>query len=160
MEKELIKYMTIGLTANDNECGVNISPDMDATTALQLVGTLALHILNAFSEIAIASVTAQLNEQSASEGDIEAATTGIKESLYDAMDNIFSNVLDSFLPTSPRSDIEEEAILELVNKKIEERYDALSDSEKEAYSVSYNKMLESLKTKSEDSTDSTEDTEE
>ena len=64
--------------------------------------------------------------------------------MYDAMNNITSNVLTRFYPEAPRLNLEEEAIIELTNKKIEERYDQLSDKEKEAYRASYNALTKQL----------------
>ena len=60
------------------------------------------------------------------------------------MNNITSNVLTRFYPEAPRLNLEEEAIIELTNKKIEERYDQLSDKEKEAYRASYNALNKHL----------------
>lgn len=155
MKNELKKYMTIGLT-DDNMCGVQISPDMQASEAFQLVGTLALHVLNAYCEVA----TSAINENASSaildsvpkkqapkgltKEELAAAKQGIKESMYDAMDSVFSNVLESFLPDNPRADIEDEAIIELVNKKIEERYDRLSSKEKKLYAQAFDSMKRKL----------------
>ena len=68
---------------------------------------------------------------------MNAAYQGIKESMYDAMDNVFSTVLAQFYPNAPKYSIEDEAILELTNKLIEERYDQLSPEEQKAYSEGY-----------------------
>lgn len=135
MEK-ITKSITIGLT-DDNTCGVNVSPDMDCATAFQLLGTLAEHLLNAFYKVAEVQIDSQHKSNDAS---AKAAKLGIKESMYDAMDSIFSNVLNNFYPDAPRSTIEDEAILELVNAKIEERYNALSPEEKSKYAQAYSKM--------------------
>ena len=135
MEK-LTKTITIGLT-DENTCGVNVSPDMDCATAFQLVGTLAEHLLNAFYKVAEAQIT---KEHTANEKDARVALLGIKESMYDAMDSIFSNVLANFYPDAPRYSLEDEAIIDLVNAKIEERYNALSPEDKAKYSQAYSKM--------------------
>ena len=135
MEK-ITKSITIGLT-DDNTCGVSVSPDMDCATAFQLVGTLAEHILNAFYTVAESQINSQ---HKSNDKDARIALLGIKESMYDAMDSIFSNVLNNFYPDAPRSSIEDEAILELVNAKIEERYNALSPEEKSKYAQAYSKM--------------------
>lgn len=148
-KNKLTKFITIGLTA-DEQCGVNVSPDLDAGTAFQLLGTLMLHLLNAYYQVA----STQLNinhssgntpaAQKLSQKELASALTGIKESMYDAMNNITSNVLTRFYPEAPRLNLEEEAIIELTNKKIEERYDQLSDKEKEAYRASYNALTKQL----------------
>lgn len=148
--KELKKYMTVGLT-DDNTCGVQVSPDMDAATALQLIGTLSIHILNAFYAISEHQLQQQANQQpdqlqldqqdqQLTKSELDAALLGIKESMYDAADAVFSNVLTQFYPDAPKSDITDEAIIELTNKKIEDRYNALSEKEKKQYKANYAKQ--------------------
>lgn len=132
--------MTIGLT-DDEQCGVQISPDMMASEAFQLIGTLALHVLNSYYQVAISQL------KDLSQDELNAAYTGIKESMYDAMDTLFSNVLTQFYPEAPRLSIEDEAILELTNKLIEERYDQLSPEEQKAYSESYRQTIARLEEK-------------
>lgn len=140
MEK-LTKQIIIGLS-DDDQCAISISPDMDAATAMQLIGTLSLHVLNAYKTVATHSITNSQDNNSTKlkKKEIEAATTGITESLYDAMDNVFSTVLAQFYPHHPRYTIEDEAILELVNKKIEDKYNALTPEQKSSYSQAYSKM--------------------
>lgn len=145
--QQLSKYMTIGLTDN-NECAVKITESMDATTAFQLLGTLALHILKSYEAVAHQALAAQFdNSTSASDSkskELELAKQGMTESLFDAMDNVFSNVLDNFYPTNPKASIEDEAILELTNKIIEERYNALTPEEREAFSKGYRTVQASI----------------
>lgn len=132
-------YMLIGLSDKDpNQAGVNITPDLDAATAMQLLGTLAQHIMAAFTEVAISQINQDSNNLSTSEK--EAAISGIKDSIYDAMDNVFSTVLANYRPEHPRYTLEDEAILELVNKKIEQKYNSLPKKEKLKYQAEYNKM--------------------
>ena len=162
MKEELTKYMTIGLT-NSGKCGVQVSPDLDCSTAFQLVGTLALHILNAYADVASKELSAQASNsvldsiprkhatKGLSKDELQASIQGIKESMYDAMDSVFSSVLTQFLPDSPRSDIEDEAIMELVNSKIEQRYNALSDTEKALYKRSYESVKRSIASQREQS---------
>ena len=137
MEK-LNKQILIGL-ADDDQCAVSISPDMDAATALQLIGTLSLHVLNAFRSVAEYEINNN-PDTTVKQKQKEAAITGITESLYDAMDNIFSTVLNQFYPAHPRYSIEDEAILELTNQKIQAKYDALTPEQKSSYHQAYNKM--------------------
>lgn len=137
MEK-LKKQILIGL-ADDDQCAVSISPDMDAATALQLIGTLSLHVLNAFRSVAEYEINNN-PDTTVKQKQKEAAITGITESLYDAMDNIFSTVLNQFYPAHPRYSIEDEAILELTNQKIQAKYDALTPEQKSSYHQAYNKM--------------------
>ena len=137
MEK-LNKQILIGL-ADDDQCAVSISPDMDAATALQLIGTLSLHVLNAFRSVAEYEINNN-PDTTVKQSQREAAITGITESLYDAMDNIFSTVLNQFYPAHPRYSIEDEAILELTNQKIQAKYDALTPEQKSSYHQAYNKM--------------------
>ena len=137
MEK-LNKQILIGL-ADDDQCAVSISPDMDAATALQLIGTLSLHVLNAFRSVAEYEINNN-PDTTVKQKQKEAAITGITESLYDAMDNVFSTVLNQFYPLHPKYSIEDEAILELTNQKIQAKYDALTPEQKSSYHQAYNKM--------------------
>ena len=132
--------MTIGITPS-NQAAISISPDITAAEALQLLGTLSLHVLNAYNEVA----KSLMNTSNLSKKELEAATIGIKESMYDAADNMFSSVLTQFYPDAPKNSIEEEAIITLQNKLIEERYNKLSTKEKAAFKDNYNKMKYELK---------------
>lgn len=132
--------MTIGITKT-NQAAISISPDITAAEALQLLGTLSLHVLNAYTEVA----KSLINSSKLSNKELDAAITGIKESMYDAADNMFSSVLTQFYPDAPRNEIEEEAIIQLQNKLIEERYNKLSKEEKSAYKKQYDKMKYVLK---------------
>ena len=133
-------YMLIGLSDKDpNQAGVNITPDLDAATAMQLLGTLAQHIMAAYTEVAISQINQDSNNN-LSKSEKEAAISGIKDSIYDAMDNVFSTVLANYRPEHPRYTLEDEAILELVNKKIEQKYNSLPKKEKLKYQTEYNKM--------------------
>lgn len=139
--KKLTKTITIGVT-DSNECGVSVSPDMDCALALQLLGTLASHILNAYKAVAIDSISA--NSSNLSKKDKDAAIQGITESMYDAADSIFSTVLTQFYPDAARNSIEDEAILRLTNELIEKRYNSLPESERKAFSTAYNKTKLSM----------------
>ena len=131
--------MLIGLSDRDpNQAGVNITPDLDAATAMQLLGTLAQHIMAAYTEVAVNQINQDSNNLSTSEK--EAAIAGIKDSIYDAMDNVFSTVLANYRPEHPRYTLEDEAILELVNKKIEQKYNSLPKKERTKYKTEYKKM--------------------
>lgn len=151
--KELKKQITIGLT-DANECGIFISPELTSAEAYQLVGTLALHVLNAYYKVAQTSLNLNhnsgntpKNQKLKTKQDLNAALTGIKESMYDAMDSVFSNVLAQFLPDHPRYTLEDEAIIELTNKKIEEKYAALTPEEQKKHSEAYQKTLAALDAK-------------
>lgn len=133
--------MTIGITKT-NQAAISISPDITAAEALQLLGTLSLHVLNAYNEVAKSLLNSANN---LSKKELAAAITGIKESMYDAADNMFSSVLTQFYPDAPRNEIEEEAIIQLQNKLIEERYNKLSKEEKASYKKQYDKMKYVLK---------------
>lgn len=133
--------MTIGITKT-NQAAISISPDITAAEALQLLGTLSLHVLNAYNEVAKNLIT---TDSHLSNKELEAAEKGIKESMYDAADNMFSSVLTQFYPDAPKNSIEEEAIITLQNKLIEERYNKLSKEEKNAYKKQYDKMKYVLK---------------
>ena len=133
--------MTIGITKT-NQAAISISPDITAAEALQLLGTLSLHVLNAYNEVAKSLLNSANN---LSKKELAAAEQGIKESMYDAADNMFSSVLTQFYPDAPKNSIEEEAIITLQNKLIEERYNKLSKEEKSAYKKQYDKMKYVLK---------------
>ena len=139
MEK-ITKHMTIGITKT-NQAAISISPDITAAEALQLLGTLSLHVLNAYNEVAKSLMT----DSHLSKSELAAAEQGIKESMYDAADNMFSSVLTQFYPDAPKNSIEEEAIIQLQNKLIEERYNKLTKEEKTAFKDNYNKMKYVLK---------------
>lgn len=141
--KKLTKTITIGVT-DSNECGVSVSPDMDCALALQLLGTLASHILNAYKAVAIDSISANSSTSKLSKKDKDAAIQGITESMYDAADSIFSTVLTQFYPDAARNSIEDEAILRLTNELIEKRYNSLPESERKAFSTAYNKTKLSM----------------
>lgn len=142
--KKLKHSITIGIT-DDDKCVVNVTPELEASLALQLLGTLALHLLNAYYQAAQGSLNL-------ADKDSAIALAGIKESMYDAADNVFSSVLAQFYPEAPNLSIEDEAILELTNKLINERYDAMSDEDKVKYSEAYNKTLNSIQARK-DATD-------
>ena len=148
--KKLKHSITIGITDND-QCVVSVTPELEASLALQLLGTLALHLLNAYYQAAQGSLNL-------ADKDSAIALTGIKESMYDAADNVFSSVLAQFYPEAPRLSIEDEAILELTNKLINERYDAMSDEDKAKYSEAYNKTLNSIQAKQAQLTESKDTT--
>ena len=152
---ELTKQIVVGLT-NDTpaQCGLHIDPDITAMEAFQLIGTLSLHILNAYYE----NAKQQITKSQVPNKEQEAALLGIKESMYDAFDSLVSNVLNQFYPTHPKLEIEDEAILELTNKKIEERYNQLSDEEKAAYKATYTQVLNKLHGNDATSTTSTNET--
>ena len=121
---------TIIMSAVDDKLKLSVSPSMDATTAFQMLGTLTTHLLNAFTEAALRDVN---NTKGMTAKEKHAAITGIKESMYDAVDNILSNALNQYYPENPTLNLEEEAILKLTNELIEKRYNALSEKEKAAY---------------------------
>ena len=125
-----IMEKTIIMSAVDDKLKLSVSPSMDATTAFQMLGTLTTHLLNAFTEAALRDVN-ETKGMTAKEK--HAAITGIKESMYDAVDNILSNALNAYYPENPTLNLEEEAILKLTNELIEKRYNALSEKEKAAY---------------------------
>ena len=125
-----IMEKTIIMSAVDDKLKLSVSPSMDATTAFQMLGTLTTHLLNAFTEAALHDVN---NSHGMTAKEKHAAITGIKESMYDAVDNILSNALNAYYPENPTLNLEEEAILKLTNELIEKRYNALSKKEKDAY---------------------------
>lgn len=130
-----MKHISIGLPEDKpNQAAISISPDLDFNTAFLLLGTLAQHILNAYFQVATHNITAQTHLAKKTK---EAAIAGIKQSMYDTADSLFSNILNTFDPDAPRLSLEDEAILQLTNQLIEERYNQLSPEEQAAYSKAY-----------------------
>ena len=151
-----MKHISIGLPEDKpNQAAISISPDLDFNTAFLLLGTLAQHILNAYFQVATHNIS---NQTHLSNSTRSAAILGIKESMFDTADSMFSNILNTFYPDSPRLSLEDEAILILTNKLIEERYNNLSPEEQEAYSKAYKGVVEHVnKTRAvADKTESTE----
>ena len=140
-----IMEKTIIMSAVDDKLKLSVSPSMDATTAFQMLGTLTTHLLNAFTEAALRDVNATKGMTAKEK---HAAITGIKESMYDAVDNILSNALNAYYPENPTLNLEEEAILKLTNELIEKRYNALSKKEKDAYARHQAKIKAMFATKS------------
>ncbi len=101
-------------------------------------------MLNAYYENAKQQILSNITPPAVPSKEQEAALLGIKQSMYDAFDSLVSNVLGQFYPEAPGLELEDEAILELTNKKIEERYNQLSDEEKEAFRSTYAQILDKL----------------
>lgn len=139
-ESELKQYIVIGITSEGN-AAIKVTPDTDAATAFQLLGTLTGYLLNTYRDIAVHSIDTHSISNS---DDVPIVVQGITESMYDAVNNMLSNILNEFYPENPALSLEDEAILELVNQKIEERYNSLSDEDKQAYADTYNKMKAEL----------------
>lgn len=130
-----MKHISIGLPDDKpNQAAISISPDLDFNTAFLLLGTLAQHMLDAYFQVASNSISKQTHLAKKTKA---AAILGIKESMYDTADSLFSNILNTFNPDAPRLSLEDEAILQLTNQLIEERYNQLSKEEQEAYSKAY-----------------------
>ena len=125
-----IMEKTIVMSAMDDKLKLSVSPSLDAATAFQMLGTLTTHLLNAYTEAALHEVN---NAHGMTAKEKHAAITGIKESMYDAVNNILSNALNAYYPENPTLALEEEAILKLTNELIEKRYNALSKEEKAIY---------------------------
>lgn len=145
-ESELKQYIVIGIT-NEGNAAIKVTPDTDAATAFQLLGTLTGYLLNTYRDIAVHSIDSHSIKNS---DDVPVVVQGITESMYDAVNNMFSNILNEFYPENPALSLEDEAILELVNQKIEERYNQMSDEDKQAYAEVYNKMKENLEKNNKD----------
>ena len=130
-----MKHISIGLPEDKpNQAAISISPDLDFNTAFLLLGTLAQHILSAYFQVATHNIQQQTHLANKTR---DAAIAGIKQSMYDTADSLFSNILNTFDPDSPKLSIEDEAILQLTNQLIEERYNQLSEEEQAAYSKAY-----------------------
>ena len=130
-----MKHISIGLPEDKpDQAAISISPDLDFNTAFLLLGTLAEHMLSAYFDVATKSIS---NQTHLSKKTKSAAIAGIKQSMYDTADSLFSNILNTFDPDSPKLSIEDEAILKLTNELIEERYNSLTKEEQAAYSKAY-----------------------
>ena len=147
-----MKQITIQIPDDKpDKCGIQISPELTCTEAFQMLGTLALHMLNAYTTVAISALNQNHNSGStpsasklSTDAELRAATTGIKESMYDAMNSVFSTVLQNYYPDAVRYSIEDEAILQLTNNLIEERYNKLTPAEQKAYSKAYQSLKASV----------------
>lgn len=137
MKQELKQYITIGIT-EQGEAAIQVTPGTDAATAFQLLGTLTSYLLHVYKDIAIHDIHTEDPDK------VAAIVQGITESMYDAVNNILSTALNEFYPENPALSLEDEAILELVNEKIEKRYNEMSDEDKQAYREVYNKIKASL----------------
>lgn len=146
MDKELI--LITQPNDESNQIGIRLAPDLTTSVALQLVGTLALHILNSSLQVVTKSINdpnrLDQDKQKPTALERKAAIQGVKDSLYDAADNIFSTVLATFDPDAPKNSIDEDAILTLTNQEIERRYALLSDKEKQIYSANYQALRTAL----------------
>lgn len=130
-----MKHISIGLPEDKpNQAAISISPDLDFNTAFLLLGTLAQHILSAYFQVATHNISSQTHLAKKTK---DAAIAGIKQSMYDTADSLFSNILNTFDPDAPRLSLEDEAILQLTNQLIEERYNQLTPEEQAAYSKAY-----------------------
>lgn len=123
------------------QCRISITPTTDAATALQLLGSLTAHILEAYSQAAIQT----LNPVEASTA---AALQGIKLSLVDSLNVLITNVINTFSPERQSfiDQIEEQAIITLTDQKIDEYYNNLPEDERTAFTQTYNQMKEALQT--------------
>lgn len=147
-----MKQITIQIPDDKpDKCGIQISPELTCTEAFQMLGTLALHMLNAYTTVATSALKQNHNSGStpsnsklSTDAELRAATTGIKESMYDAMNSVFSTVLQNYYPDAVRYSIEDEAILQLTNNLIEERYNKLTPAEQKAYSKAYQSLKASV----------------
>lgn len=94
------------------------SPDLTFNNAMQLLQSMTYQILYAFAK----QKPEALND------------------IYDAYNFMASSILEQLIPDKDiRMDVTEEAILELEESKIKEKFDKLSDKEKE---VALNKIEE------------------
>ena len=147
-----MKQITIQIPDDKpDKCGIQISPELTCTESFQMLGTLALHMLNAYTTVAISALKQNHNSgdtpkssKLSTDAELRAATTGIKESMYDAMNSVFSTVLQNYYPDAVRYSIEDEAILQLTNNLIEERYNKLTPAEQKAYSKAYQSLKASV----------------
>lgn len=147
-----MKQITIQIPDDKpDKCGIQISPELTCTEAFQMLGTLALHMLNAYTTVATSTLKQNHNSgdtpkssKLSTDAELRAATTGIKESMYDAMNSVFSTVLQNYYPDAAKLQIEDEAILQLTNNLIEERYNKLTPAEQKAYSKAYQSLKASV----------------
>lgn len=132
-----MNFIKAELDDKSSQVQVTYSKDLNLSLALQLLGTLALGILNTGVE----SLSSQVEtNKDLKPSEKKAAIKGIKDSMYDAANSVFSSVLNIFDPDSARSSITEEAILTLENQILEERYNKLSNEEKAQYRQHFNKL--------------------
>lgn len=123
---ENVKDVLAGfITEGDEELKFNMvaSPDLQFNTAMQLIMSISVNILNAFKE--------QHPEA--------------KEDLYDAYNFMASSILNTIIPESElREDLDEAAILKAQEELIEEQYNKMSEEEKAIALEQIEKMRDRL----------------
>lgn len=139
--------------SSPTECRISITPTTSASDAFQLLGSLAQHILEAYSQAAYQQITQQ-DPNAPLKSTTQAALQGIKESLADTLNITITNVLNNFNPLrqSIIDQLEEEAIIELTNKKVEEYYNSLPEEERIDLQQSYEAAKRALENRTKNET--------
>ncbi len=124
---------------NDNTFCV-ISPTLDLATAFQLLHTLSLHLLNAYT---ISANGGQLPKEPTEE---QLKTfTSIKSQLYDMYNLAVSSVLEHYAPEFElRPDITADAIAKEEERIVKEKYSHLSPKEKQEANQNIQKFKKEL----------------
>ena len=129
-----------------------ISPNLDLNMAFQLLHTLSLHLLNAYT---IAANQGQLPEKPTKEQ--LNKFIAIKQDIYDMYNLAVSSVLEHYAPEFElRPDVTADAIAKAEEDIVKEKYSHLSPQEKQEANKNIQKFKKDLLIKKSRSTAKTE----
>lgn len=117
-----VKNALIIATDNKDETFVTITPSTNLFESFQLLHTLSLHLLNAYTT---AAVEGKMQEKDTKEKDKNAIIASVKKHLYQMYNEAASSILQLYAPEFElRPDITTEAIQkaeeEIINKRFNE----------------------------------------
>ena len=137
-EVDASKLIAIGQTEGKTFCVV--SPDLELADAFQLLHTISLHLLNAYT---IAANEGQLPDKPTEEQ--LKKYISIKSELYDMYNVAVSSVLENYAPEFElRPDITADAIANEESKIVKEKYKHLSPQEKQEANKNIQKFKKEL----------------
>lgn len=120
-QTDLDKALIIGQA--DDQLIATLSNGLDFGSAMKMLGTLSLHVLNAYAQ----------------------ANPKAKEELYQAYNYQASNVLAAFIPDAElRPDITAEAIMQLEDEMIAKKYDKLNREARRKGKQAFNRAKRKL----------------
>lgn len=132
--------IAIGQEADSAQAFCIISPELDLQTAFQMLHTLSLHMLNAYT---ISANGEQLPENPTEEQ--MDKLIAIKSQLYDMYNLAVSSVLEHYAPEFElRPDITADAIANEEERIVKEKYSHLSPSEKQEANQNIQKFKKDL----------------
>ena len=130
----------IAIGQEDDKTFCIISPTLDLNTAFQLLHTLSLHMLNAYT---ISANGGQLPEKPTEE-ELNKFIS-IKSDIYDMYNLAVSSVLEHYAPEFElRPDVTADAIAKAEEKIVKEKYKHLSSKEKQEANENIQKFKKEL----------------